>query len=121
MVRLPEWKLSQRYICMHTHNIGKGHTHTHICICAFVYNVYVQCVYTFNFTQLNKTFLKFYFSTLQLFPHSIHILTLLIGKVEQMCPFKDEETVVDKVLINLTRSKKNKNRGLLIYSFGNLN
>lgn len=38
-----------------------------------------------------------------------------------MCPFKDEETVVDKVLINLTRSKKNKNRGLLIYSFGNLN
>lgn len=61
MVRLPEWKLSQRYIYMHTLNIGKEHTR--ICICVFVYNVYVQCVYSFNFTQLNKTFLKIYFST----------------------------------------------------------
>lgn len=29
-----------------------------------------------------------------------------------MCPFKDEETVVDKVLINLTRSKKQESRAL---------
>lgn len=103
--------VSKIYIHAHMQYRKRTHAHTHVCICAFVYNVYVQCVYSFNFTQLNKTFLEIYFSTLELFPHFIHILTLLIGKVEQMCPFKDEETVVDKVLINLTRSKNTRIEG----------
>lgn len=74
-----------------------------------------MCLF-FQFYPIKQNFFK------NLLFHNIFITlssfysytTLLIGKVEQMCPLKDEETVVDKVLINLTRSKKQESRALVL-------
>ena len=63
-----------------------------------------MCLF-FQFYTIKHNFFKnlFFHNIFRTLSSFYLYTTLLIGKLEQMCPFKDEETIADKVLINLTR------------------